>query len=190
MTAARNIWPISFTEDNVRAIRVLSKIETRRPAGRLGNCRPGDLLWIREPFHLSAKLDGQAPLQALAHGFAIARFAADWHGGMASPSVLDPTVGKRRNARELPKALHRYHLIVHNSRREALHAIDDAGARAEGCADRHAYAALWDTIHPGGKTMKGTPVRWSDNPTVDVLSFDFVPAPVPSLNPANEGDRR
>lgn len=49
-----------------------------------------------------------------------------------------------------------------------LHQIDEAGAQAEGCADRAAFAVLWDSLH------KRPGTRWADNPSVWVLRFEHV----------------
>ncbi len=175
--------PISFTDEMVRLLRSVTKTETRRPVGRLADCRPGDALWVREPFHLSARLDDVAPLAAIQHGAEVAAFAADH-----ARDRLPPAVGRRRYAREMPRAFHRMHLVLRGVRTEQLHDIDDAGARAEGVEDRTAYTRLWNAIHASGKTIGLTPVRWTDNPPVMVLTFDVVLAPLPT--PQTKGDKR
>lgn len=168
--------PINFVAEQVRAIADGLMVETRRPTGGFARRKAGERLWIREPFRLDARWDDDAPSVAVARGATVVHWPADEIG-------FDPRarIGRQRFARELPRALHRYHLVLRAVRTEPLHAIDDAGARASGYADRSAFASAWDSQFTGKAiaTIGGAPVGWRENPLVDVLAFTFVAAPLP-----------
>jgi hypothetical protein len=162
--------PISFTEPLVRQLRAGAMSQSRRPRGLFDKLKPGDRLWVREPFHLPPAFDDQSPTQYLLSGARAVTFAAD------GVTIAD---GARRFARVLPKLLHRMHLVVREVRREQLQDLSDADARAEGSADRAAFAADWDAIHAGGKyTISGVLARWADNPRVTVIAFDVMDRPL------------
>lgn len=169
------ILPISFTAPLFTRIRAGEIVQTRRPRGLFDKLQHGDLLWMREPFHLDARFDDVSPSQALTMvpGQRIA-FTAD--GAPAAP------FGRRRFARELPRIAHRAHLVVGLVRLERLHDVTDADARAEGYPDRAAYRTAWDELHaPGTRTITGDATRWSDNPAVTVIAFTFAAAPIAQL---------
>ena len=180
--------PISFTDANVRQLRAGNKTQTRRPGTRLMAYKPGDRLWVREPFRLIKRFDNIAPLQALR----LHAEVASWPVDEPVDHALASDIGRRRYAREMPRALHRMHLVLRGIRSERLQAISDTDASAEGVAHVAAYAALWDTLHAGGKTIAGTPVRWAQNPIVTVLEFDVVDCPLDGArNPQQQaGDQR
>ena len=162
--------PISFTEPLVRQLRDGVTTQSRRPRGMFDKVTPGDRLWVREPFHLPPAFDHQSPMQYLLSGARGLTFAVD------GITIAD---GRRRFARELPKLLHRMHLIVREVRQEQLQDLTDADARAEGSADRTAFAAAWDAIHSADKyTISGRPARWADNPRVTVIRFDVMDRPL------------
>jgi hypothetical protein len=74
--------------------------------------------------------------------------------------------GRWRPSSHMPRWASRLTLAVEAVRVERLHDIDDAGARAEGVADREAYRALWCNIS-GAES-------WDANPWVWVVVFSRV----------------
>lgn len=169
--------PINFIEPQLKRIRGGRQSEVRRPHGRYARLASGDRLWIREPFHLSRTFDAIAPTSAIERGAIVVHWPADWAIACAT---LDGTIGRRRFARELPRACHRAHLVVSAVRTEQLQDIDGAGARREGLADRAAYAVAWDSVFgkQGGRAFNGESISWNSNPRVDVIAFDFIDAPL------------
>ena len=164
--------PISILEGQLRLIRAGQQVTLRRPHGRLARCAVGDRLWIREPFYLEPKFDGTKPTQAVLRGAHVVLWPADF----ATP-VASILVGRRRNAREMPKALHRDHLALLGVRTERLQEIDEIAARAEGFASRAAFRAVWERDNPT-TSIGGTPINWASNPKVDVIAFNYVAAPL------------
>jgi len=171
------IGPISFVVEQVTGLIDGTRTANRRPRSRLGKFAPGDQLWVREPFHLPVAFDRLSPLQFVANGSGEILWGTDAIG--AAPRTL-ARFGRRRFAREMPRALHRFHVILQSVRTEQLHAIDDAGAQAEGFASRTAFIAAWDPLFKSGFSITGDLVAWADNPLVDVLTFKFVAAPLAS----------
>lgn len=167
--------PFAILEPTLHAVLAGRCTEVRRPAGpSLRALRPGDRLWLREPFHLALKFDSWAPLAAATVG-ACPTFAADM--GEVCPGEGR---GRRRFARELPKAWHRAHLIVTAIRREFLQAIPEAAIRAEGFKDRATYACAWDRNlgYFSRSPDQVKPGSWATDPTVLVIAFDFIPEPL------------
>lgn len=181
--------PLNIAEPQIEPLSRGSLTELRRPSSaRLEVLRPGDILWIREPFHLPARCDWMSPTQAIEQGAAIEGpavpvFVAD-AAAMAALSGL-PSFGRRRAARELPRAIHRQHLVLTGLRRELLQDANDDAIRAEGFASRADYARAWDANLKAFKCWDLAQRRyvtaaasWADNPVVLVLSFVHIPAPV------------
>lgn len=169
--------PISFNVETIRAIHAGSIVQVRRPVGLLMRCESRDRLWVREPFHLDAAHDSLAPLQSLTLGGRVRAYAADLRP--AAGDALPPGIGRRRFARELPRAAHRSHLVISNVEQRRLQELTDADARREGAIDRADFARRWDNLHaPAGRSVTGDLIRWQDNPRVTVLTFDFVAAPL------------
>ena len=168
--------PISFLVPDILGIRAGRKVQARRPKGMLARCAAGDRLWIREPFRLAGQVDHLAPTSAFDRDRSI-WFAADG----PSPAGF----GRPRFAREMPRGCHRAHLLLNFVGIEPLQAINDEGARAEGCADRAAFRDAWDAqVLAGGgsgRSITGERIRWCDNPIVTVLAFDFLDAPLDQL---------
>lgn len=173
--------PLAILEPTLRAVIAGTCTRIRRPAGKLlVRIAPGDRLWVREPFHCAAKFNGMAPL-SVAFMRGLPTFAVDVHPRMVEVSGLGP----RRNARAMPKAWHRQHLVVTAVRRERLQAIPEADIRAEGFEDGAAYAAAWDrnlaffARAPGTYANRTTrPGSWADNPTVLVIDFERIGEPL------------
>lgn len=167
--------PISFTAPLVARIRAGEIVQTRRPRGLFDKLQPGDLLWLREPFHLDQRFDHVSPSQALT-------MFPDQRIAFTADGTPPEHFGRRRFARELPRIAHRAHLRVGLVRLEQLHNVTDADARAEGYPDRAAYRTAWDELHaPGTRTITGDATRWADNPAVTVIAFTFIDQPIAQL---------
>lgn len=165
------VVPIGFVLPLIRQVRAGTLVQSRRPSGLFDALEPGDRLWVREPFHLEERFDHISPSQALI-------LAPDQRLAFAADDPVGP-IGRRRFARELPRARHRSHLVVLAVRHESLQDLTDQDARLEGSADREAFALSWDALHAAGKySINGSRIRWADNPRVTVIRFRFVDAPL------------
>jgi hypothetical protein len=151
-------WPFATAAETVR----------RYPGNEGFGCPygvPGDRLWARETWKASAVSD--AADQVLI-GYR-SDDADEWRN--IAPSDADAWLQRwlRRNTGAwcpsiyMPRWASRLTLDVHAVRVERLHDIDDAGARAEGVADREAYRVLWCDIN-GAES-------WDANPWVWVVGF-------------------
>lgn len=189
--------PLALTEPVLAAVIAGRCTRLRRPLGAtMRRLAVGDRLWVREPFHLSAKFDGLSPTAAL--GFsAMVMFAADLDA--APDRFPDRTgLGKRRMARELPRAAHRQHLVLVQIHTERLQAITQAEIEAAGFPTRAAFAAAWDRnlaffrAGPSVPRVRGQharprelpPEAWPNDPDVLVLTFVRVAQPLPEGDPA------
>lgn len=182
--------PILFSGPLVRAILEGRKTETRRPVrlpagyehgevyaygGRSGDrfvleCDPGphravkcpyglpgDLLWVRETF--GTVEGGQCCVYRADDGWA--------ENEPESKEMLD---GHRwRPSIHMPRWASRLLLAVKSVRIEPVQDITDAGAVAEGLADRAAFEAAWQAMYPKGEKA------WDANPWVWVVSFEREP---------------
>ena len=180
--------PIIFSAPMVRALLDGRKARTRRLAWTLPKpngarsagesidrggfakptpwqkVRPGDRLWIREAWRTLQTWDCLAPRQ-LADDPKKITFEAD-------PEHRNPlwAFGKLRPAIHMPRWASRITLRVTEVRRQRLHEITDADARAEGTTivegglrPVEAFMQLWDHLHGGG--------AWRANPEIVRLSF-------------------
>lgn len=193
------------------------KTETRRLAWVENKPKPrrasiaqriaaGHVLWIKETWRLGKPSDGKKPsailqpLIAKGKGVTVLYEAGGWRSvgppGRHEPVYPDDTpmpdwAGVKRVSIHMPMWASRLTLDVTAVRVEPLHAIDDAGALAEGVAPhptkawgywvpgiehpnpnfpvlsrttpREMYAALWDVINGPGS--------WLANPDVVVIAF-------------------
>ena len=146
----------------------------RPPTPRWTAIRSGQLLWIREPFHLPAKFGGLSPTAAAGLG-ARPIFPID-HGRNRPGSEL---LGPQRISYTLLKAWHRQHLRVLEVRVERLQSITPAEVAAEGYVTRGGYAMAWDRALQVGGTSRGGPQTWEGNPEVVVFTFAHVATPIP-----------
>lgn len=164
------ILPITVTEPTLAPLLASRLFALDRPIGALAELQPGDLLWLREPFYFKAALDHLSPNQAVELAKAVPNFAEGLVRGGAAMLGL----GKRRAARTLPRALHRYHLAVTAIARRPLQAKPQAEMRAEGFASPAHWVDAWDRAAKAFKRAS-----WSENP--DVLRIEFAlqrrPAP-------------
>jgi hypothetical protein len=156
-------WPFATAEETVRLYP--GNEGFRCPYGV-----PSDRLWVRETWKATAS-DEEAEHVRLV-------YAADgrptWRNFTGERNGLDERVawcdrwllrgmGAWQPSIYMPRWASRLTLAVESVRVERLHDIGDAGARAEGVADREAYRALWSEIN-GAKS-------WDANPWVWVVQF-------------------
>ncbi|HMQ20293.1 MAG TPA: hypothetical protein PKC77_14155 [Sphingopyxis sp.] len=170
--------PVSIREPEIGALVAGAMSVLIRPVGRLAALAPGDLLWVREPFHLGKLVDHLKPTAALARGVR-PFFAADRLGDVYS-------LGRRRNARELPKAWHRQHLRIDAIDRRPLRdvAACDAVLRAAGWRNRAAFVRRWDEDAAFNGARLGAHLVYAANPEVLRIAFTHVTTPLPGYDPA------
>ncbi len=135
---------------------------------------PGDRLWVRETWRAEPSIvfyaaDGArrtANKASLSNDWAekAGWVYVDGHGWRISEA--DFARQPWRTPVHMPRWASRLTLAVEAVRVERLHDIDDAGARAEGVADREAYRVLWSAIN-GAES-------WDANPWVWVVGFSRV----------------
>lgn len=163
--------PINLSAYAARRVLAGEISQLRRPTGALSRLQPKDRLWVREPFALLPRFDQVAPLQVMFTGDRTVVFVADGVG---------PAAGRLRFARELPKLLHRMHLVVTAVRMERLQDVTDADARIEGARDRAEFAARWDALNaPTAQSISGGKIRWADNPRMVVITFERLRGQLP-----------
>lgn len=170
------IRPITIIEPQIAAVTSRRLSRLRRPAAALEGLAAGDLLWIREPFHLKTRFDRISPSQAHAQG-AVFHFAASLGAGAVEMMGL----GNRRAARTLPRQAHRQYLEVLEVKLQPLQAITDAEVRAEGFASRRAWSDAWDA---GMALGDRTALRWEADPQVLAFTFTLHARPLPPTPPA------
>lgn len=175
--------PIIFSGPMVLALLAGRKTQTRRLAtSPLRRCEVGDRLWARETFrHWSGSASGRtacyvADGEWFDHG-------SGWRGnpkGITWCSPATPSI-------HMPRWASRLTLIVEEVRIEAVQAISEADARAEGMdepylgdgdhpfeeqammiSSRQQYRNLWNRLH----NKDGQ--RWDDNPQVVAVNFRLV----------------
>lgn len=165
--------PITVREPTIAALSSGKVGRLRRPArGLLSRCLPGEVLWVREPFHFEARFDHLAPTVAVAKG-AKPLFATDFPEG-----AIPAGTGKRQFARNLPRVCHRQHLEIVSIEPQQLHAITDEEIAAEGFTSREAYAAEWDR----NLSLNGRELEWVRNPAVITLTFRHFSVPAKGLD--------
>jgi hypothetical protein len=150
-----------------------------RPVGRLQAIRPGDLLWVREPFHLPREFEHKSPVQAELRG-ARPTFVTD----IEEPEPA-PTLGRRRFAGELLRVWHRQHLQVAYIGRAPLQSITIDEIKAQGFTHRTAFSRAWDK---NLSLTKGDQL-WEKNPEVLVIDFHLIAAPLPTPSAHSAGVR-
>lgn len=163
--------PVSLALPTLARIRGLRQSVIWRPGPLLASLVEGDRLWVREPFHLPVAFDGHAPTTALRRFAPRVAYAID-----GAP----PGYGRRRFAREMPRAAHRMHLLVHSALPMRLDKVTDDECAANGLLDRAHFARMWDIENPTGQSVSGGRVGWADNPPVTRIRFSPVFAPLPA----------
>jgi hypothetical protein len=128
----------------------------------------GECLWVREPFYLERKFNGIAPSVARDRG-AKPWFAAD----LKEAPDPDSWLGRRRMARELPRAWHRQHLQVTDIDMRELQSVTEPEAKAMGYTCVAHFARGWDA----NLMFSRHAPSWQDNPTVTAFTFDRIEGP-------------
>lgn len=157
--ARMKVLPISLLEPTLAGVRGLRQGSLCRPGSLLKTIRPGDRLWVREPFHLPDAFDDFAPTAAIRR-FAKVAYAID-----GAP----PGFGRRRFAREMPRDAHRMHLVVLTAVVRRLQSVNDDEASANGFGSRDGFARAWDEENRAARSVTGDRVRWADDPIVTWL---------------------
>lgn len=144
----------------------------RRPIGSLSSCSVGDRLWIREHFALPRAFESVSPTQALERGA-----TPVWSIDIPDlPAYATADLGRRRFARELPRAWHRAHCVIEGLRIERISLISDHEIVREGFESRRQWAACWDAGVNFGPSS--TRLRYSADPEVLVVIFRCVHASI------------
>lgn len=151
------------------------------------DCRPGERLWIKEPFLAARMADGAGEVSTKVRNAGHAVFPNGWRQQRDGSGHAGPPPTNRKldwlPAVHMPRWASRMTVVLESRRRERLHAIGREDMEAEGLRPllggllwrwppparglwrdpRRAFAAHWDIHHP-------TPgERWEDNPEVLVL---------------------
>lgn len=163
--------PIVFSEPMVLAILAGNKTQTRRKIRKGARRCPygvaGDELWVRERWRVH---HGEpARLEFLADG------AARNLRSQALAQGLGPSE-RPRSPLFLPRGFARIRLGVIETRREALQAMTEADARAEGVGSVAEFCALWESLHGPGS--------WERSGEVWVVRFCVQAVTVPGKKPA------
>lgn len=144
-----------------------------RPATRLfANLAPGDLLWVREPYHLEGRFHGRSPTRAAELG-ALPFYAAN----LTREQVHQLGLGQQWPARNLLRIWHRHHARVLAARRVRLKEFAAEQALAEGFETVGAWAAAWDR----DVSLFGYDLAWDQDPEVVHLEIQRVAAQLPEI---------
>jgi hypothetical protein len=199
----RRAWEAAVLATGLRARQVqhLERIGHRVDRGAAGvallhaapslwqRARPGDLLWLREPWQIAAEFDAVKLRDMPLHD--PARLALHFLSDGPPPSPR----GKGRRGFHLPKPLSRITLRLTGQRVEPLHAMTEEDALAEGVVRGRggffvedceafrggvvapsaveAFRMLWEALHGVGS--------WDEAPEVVVLSFEVLPVNIERL---------
>ena len=164
--------PISVLNPSAAPLLAGTLTRLHRPPGLMSLVKSGDRLWLREHFFLPRRF--MSPLQAHAAG-AEPIFALDLHGNPLPQRGAQLGLVRRRFARELPRVWHRAHLAVEAVGSSRLQDITEAEIRAAGFVTREGFAAAWDR----NLSLSSWGMVWAENPSVVVIEFHLVRAPVP-----------
>lgn len=171
------VQPISIRQPEIGALVDGTMRALIRPLGRLAILNPGDLLWVREPFHLPKAFAIDKPTRAAKRG-ATPVFITD-HSQNWFAHHMQRLLGNRRHAREMPRIWHRQHLKVTAVARLQLHDVEDADLKAAGWRDRDAFRARWDDSSNFYNGAGDPGALWAANPQVLRIAFDRIEGPIP-----------
>lgn len=168
------VQPVSIRDPEIHALVAGTMSVLIRPIGRLAVLKARDLLWVREPFHLDKFVDNLAPTAAAARG-ETPIYVADEQVGIGKVRAL----GRRRNAREMPKVWHRQHLRVTSIEQLQLHDVAAADLQGAGWNSLESYQRRWDEDARffGARVNKSN--FYAKNPPVLRIAFDRIAAPLP-----------
>lgn len=170
------IQPVSIRQPEIDALVTDRMSLLVRPIGRLATLGPGDLLWVREPFHVPREFSAHKPTRAAELG-ATPAFLADHSPAWIARHAAD--FGPRLAARVMPKAWHRQHLRIVALDRVRLHDLSEVDLRSAGWISLPAFRRRWDADADFGGLHRDGANLWSANPTALRIRFARVPTPVP-----------
>lgn len=170
--------PVSIRQPEIGALIAGTMTALIRPMGRLAALKPGDLLWVREPFLVAKRFECFKPTTAAAMIGGEPVFSADHDPAWFAANR--ETLSRIRHARELPKVWHRQHLRIDAINRMQLHDVAAADLQRAGWTDRAAFAARWDASVAFPGTELSRPTLWAANPLVLHIAFTRIAAPIPA----------
>lgn len=186
-----SMQPVSIRQPEIGALVAGRMTALIRPIGRLAPLRTGDLLWVREPFHLHRRFDHDKPTRAAALD-AVPTFVADHKPAYFAANCDE--LGRRRVAREMPKQWHRQHLRISALDRVQLHDVADDDLRDAGWADFERFRLRWDADATFVGSRLAKLQMWTANPLVLRIAFVRIAAPLPAapepepvMSPADAG---
>lgn len=169
------VKPITVVEPQLQLLQAGQLDRVIRPdGGMFETLRPGDRLWVREPFHLHHKWNHLSPTAA-------ARFGAQPFFVADGLSEQDWDLGPRRYARNLLRQWHRRHLLVTEAARTPVQALPIAQINGQGFATRAAFAHAWDRNLSLSQGSIGGRALYRNNPDALVLTVQLIAAPLPEL---------
>lgn len=171
------ILPISVREPEIGALMHGDMDVLIRPVGRLAVLKKFDLLWLREPFYIPQAFAHRAPTSAATAASCRPAFAADHSPAWFATNAAQ--FGKRRHARELPKAWHRTHLRILTVEQIPLHDVDNVDLAKAGWASRDAFVKRWNQDAEFDKYRASPSVRYAANPIVLRIGFRRVDGQLP-----------
>jgi hypothetical protein len=154
--------------------RVLSgqqRFFLRRDRGVFCRVRPGDALWLAEPFHLETRFDHRTPTAARDCG-GQPLFSAD------HPDGPPPGYGKRHPARPLCRDWHRFHIVIETREALRLQRLPGSEIAAMGFASVEDFALHWDRE---SSLIGGRGFQWRDDPEVLHFGFSLLREPLTAL---------
>jgi hypothetical protein len=190
--------------DEKTETRRIARVLPNRPFPKSPYGKPGDRLWVREsfatfqlveqsaagvPWGLASSKIEDADLVVFRDG------SIKWRPGKTVETRVHVQVARLASAMvsgytfrppmHLPFWAHRIDLEVKTVLVEQLQQITEEAAIAEGFQlrgdkyDRPIYAReqfrnKWNDINGGRKDAQGRPVKWDDNPTVWVVTFERI----------------
>lgn len=193
------VWGSGVTLQDPKHFSVHARIRSGDPQPdpwiRCPYGKPGDRIWVREPWRAEARFD-HTPPREIPRGAPI-YFEAGGGGEEAIPECA----GRYRYARYMCRWMSRITLEITAIRAQRLQEISETDAKAEGVTSQlmpvapgedrllwgvdgpwwtedaiSAYLNLWEDIHnPKGYCPDDNPVCWGANPWVWAITFRRLP---------------